>query len=382
VLIVLGNRTLATYPEGGGVWSWFLQYAFGLRDLGHRVFWIELLKASGDSGRDRRLIRQFFDRARRYGLDESCALMVLGDLDAQDPERGETLGKSWREVAEIARSADLLWNLACSIREPLLSMFRRKALIDVDPGHLQVSALSWDLGIGRHDVFLTPGTKINDRDCEIPKLGVTWHPFFPFVHLPAWPYTRDPGPRAPFTSITQWSWEELMLNGRVLSLSKRSAYLPYAELPRMTSRPFELAANLGEKDPANDRETLCSSGWRIVAPHEVAATPEAYADYIQSSRAEIQCPKPIFRELKTGWFSDRSVCYLASGRPVIAEETGFSERIPTGKGLIAFRNIDEAAAAVAEIDSNYDLHSRAARELADELFDSRRCLSTMLQACA
>jgi glycosyltransferase involved in cell wall biosynthesis len=172
----------------------------------------------------------------------------------------------------------------------------------------------------------------------------------------------------------------LWLDGRVLSVSKRSAYLKYAALPQLARRPFELAVNIGQNDITNDRELLRGCGWKVVDPHEVTGSPSSYQRYIANSRAEILCPKPIYRELKTGWFSDRSVCYLASGRPVIAEETGFSERIPTGNGLLAFHNIEEAAAAVTDIDSNYSRHSRAARELAEEFFDYRRCLDAMLAA--
>jgi hypothetical protein len=195
-----------------------------------------------------------------------------------------------------------------------------------------------------------------------------------------WEVTGDPRVNAPFTSITQWTWEELALGERMLSASKRAAYLRYLELPERAGRPFELAANIGPNDVANDAESLRNHGWRLADPHQVAGSPEAYRQYLQNSRAEILCPKPIFRQLQTGWFSDRSVCYLACGRPVLAEETGFSDVIPVGRGLLSFRNIDEAVAGVAEIDANYPNHSRAARELTHEYFDSARCLPAMLSA--
>jgi hypothetical protein len=201
------------------------------------------------------------------------------------------------------------------------------------------------------------------------------------VYLPLWEPSPDPGPEAPFTSITQWTWEELSLHGRVLSASKRLAYLRYADLPALAGRPFELAANIGESDPAGDRETMTRGGWRLADPHRIAPTPEAYRDYLRASRAELQCPKPVFKELKTGWFSDRSVAYMALGRPVLAEETGFSRRIPTDRGVLAFNDLESAKAGVAEIDANYAIHSRAARELACDLFDSRKQLNAMIEAC-
>ena len=140
--------------------------------LGHQVFWLELLKASGDRERDLALIRDFFARIRTYDLEDCCAVLLLENPDIQDLERAEAFGMTRPEISRRIADADLLWSLSCAIREPLLSRFRRRVLIDTDPGHLQVSALSWDLGINRHDAFLTVGTKIHDSDCEIPTLGV------------------------------------------------------------------------------------------------------------------------------------------------------------------------------------------------------------------
>ncbi len=381
MLIILGNRSLAGYPQGGGHWSWFLQYPLGLKDLGHRIFWLEMLRSSGDRARDASVVREFFSRIARYGLERDCAVAVIGDMDVPDLGAAEIHGRSRAEVEAIASSADVFWNLACAIRRPMLSMFRKRVLVDVDPGHLQVSAIEWDLGIADHEIHLTVGANLHDPDCEVPTLGMRWHRFFPFVYLPSWDYSPDPGADAPFTSITQWTWEELSFNGRALSVSKRAAYLRYTDLPRRTGRPFELAANIGDTDPAGDRAAMIGGGWRLADPHQVASTPEAYREYISASRGEIQCPKPVFRELNTGWFSDRSVAYMAMGRPVIAEETGFSRRIESGRGVIAFTDLDSAQAAVAEIDGNYAMHSRAAREIASDLFTSRRQLSAMIDAC-
>src|SRR5262249_12244454 len=152
------------------------------------------------------------------------------------------------------------------------------------------------------------------------------------------------------------------------------------ELPRRVGRPFRLAANIHPEDQTGDRELLNSRGWGLVHPHEVAGSPASYRDFIRKSRAELSCAKPIYSELKTGWFSDRSACYLASGRPVLAEDTGFGDHFPTGSGLVVFQNLEEAVAGVADIDANYARHSRAAREFAEEYLDSRRCLETMLAA--
>jgi hypothetical protein len=196
-----------------------------------------------------------------------------------------------------------------------------------------------------------------------------------------WNFAPDPGRKTPFSSVTHWTWGELWLQDRVLSISKRDAYLRYLELPQRTMRPFELAANIHPEDQTGDRELLCSHGWKLVDPWQVAVSPQAYQNYIARSRAEISCPKPIYRELKSGWFSDRSAAYLASGRPVLAEDTGFSDHFPTGEGLLMFHDLSEAIVGVADIDANYERHRRAAREFAEEFLDSRRSLETMLAAC-
>jgi hypothetical protein len=382
VQIVLGNSSLVKYHQGGGHWSWFLQYPLGLKALQHDVFWLELLQSSGRRENDLRLIRDFFDRLAFYDLDRNCAILLFNaDLAFQPIENSEAFGRSRAEVRKIIQSTDLLLNFCCALRQPLLSLFKHRALMDFDPGHLHVSALTWDLGIQEHDVFLTIGAGINRPDSEVPKLGLEWRTFEPFVYLPMWQAAPDPGSDAPFSSITQWTWEELWWQDRVLSVSKRTAYLKYLELPRIAQRLFELAANVGSEDPAGDCRLFRQHGWRMVDPHELAGSPSQYKEYIRASRAEFMVPKPIHVEMKTGWFSDRSIAYLASGRPVLAEDTGFSERLPTDAGLLVFSDIKDAVAATAEIDGNYDRHSRAAREIAVDLFDSRRCLEAMLSAC-
>jgi hypothetical protein len=382
VRIVLGNSNIAKYPEGGGHWSWFLQYPLGLKALGEDVLWLELLASSGDRARDLRLINDFFQRLAAYELDQQCALLLFeGGTEFQPFERSEVFGWSREDLARFIRSADLLLNFCGSVRQPLLGLFKRRAFLDFDPGHLQVTALTWDYGLREHDILLTIGARIHAADCAIPTLGFKWRTFEPIAYMPMWQATPDPGPPAPFSSVTQWTWEEVAWQGALISVSKRAAYLQYLEVPRLAGRRFELAANIGEADPTCDRELLERHGWSLADPHRTSASPADYQRYIQASRAEFMCAKPIHVAMKTGWFSDRSIAYLASGRPVLAQETGFSERLPTGLGLLAFRDLAEAVAGVAEIDGNYARHCRAARELAESRFDSRKCLRALLSAC-
>lgn len=379
--IVLAGGFLAGYREGGGHWMVFLQYLLGLRALGHDVWWLELLRSTGDPHRDRRFTEAFFERMAEYGLrDRSMLLLHPREDPGPSFTTAEAHGLTRARIQEIARSCDVLWNFACAVRPPFADEFRHRVLVDLDPAHLQISALTWDLGIHAHHRFLTVGTKIHDRGSETPTLGIEWRPFTPFVYLPLWSVDPDPGAAAAFTSVTQWSWGQLVLGDRTLSVSKRDAYLRYVEMPRQARRPFELAANIDPDDRIGDREQFRAHGWRLVDPHRVAGSPADYQRYVAGSRAEFGCGKPIHAALKTGWFSDRSACYLAAGRPVLLEETGFTERLPAGTGLFSFRDLDEALAAVAEIDADWSRHSRAARAIAEEHLDSSRSLEAMLAA--
>jgi hypothetical protein len=389
--IVLGDSSLASYGKGGGHWSVYLQYLLGLRALGHDVSLLELLPASGDTQKDDARAERFFQHLARYGLEHAATLLVVERASTeegesrelvQDVERARVIGASLADVRRMIRDADALWNPCCGIRQPLLGMFRRRVLIDLDPGHLQVSALTWGMDLQDHDAFFTVGTKLNDADCEVPRLGVSWQTFLPFVHLPMWSLADDPGPASAFSSITHWSWGELWWEGRVLGLSKRDGYLSLAGLPERVGRPFELAVRFKEDDASGDREALAAGGWTLSDPWQVAASAADYQEFISGSRAEISCTKPIFRELRTGWFSDRSAGYLASGRPVLAQDTGFSERLPVGEGLLCFSTPEEAAAAVGEIDANYERHRRAARALAEDHLDARGPLTAMVEASA
>ena len=164
--IVLANQTLADYPQGGGHWTCFLQYLFGLTALRHRVFWLELLHSTGNPARDQRLIDIFFGRFNRYGFKDRCAVLLYSPQVTEPTlEAGHPYGMSRERLRAMAQDSDLLWNFACSLPRPLLSLFRRRVLIDGDPGHIQVSALTRDVGIQDHHAFLTAGTRLHASDC-------------------------------------------------------------------------------------------------------------------------------------------------------------------------------------------------------------------------
>jgi hypothetical protein len=387
IKIVLAGATMAQYPQGGGHWSVFQQYMSALKALGHEVHWIELFPMNAKSrvNERNRLINLFFNRWRKFGFDRQCIVLAFNTKSGPPTLANSTVyGKSKAALRQIIEGADILWNFHCSMRQPLLSLFRHRALLDLDPGHLHVSALHWDMGIDDHDVFFTVGLNLHGPDCESPLLEKKWHPFLPPIYIPLWREGRDPGPTAPITSVTQWTWgeaEELWMGERLLSASKRDAYRRYIEFPRRCAVPLELAVNLDPLDATGDREELRRNGWRLKHPHRVCQTVEAYRRYIQLSRAEFGCVKPIHSDLRTGWFSDRSAAYLASGRPVIVEDTGFTCTLPSGHGILKFSNLNEAYNAVEEVLSNYASHRKAARELAETSFDASKVVSKMLEFC-
>jgi hypothetical protein len=386
IRIVIGNGAIAKYPQGGGLWAWMLQYILGLNALGHDVYWFVLLRSSGDKVRDQELARTFLQRCVRYGVREQAALLyqVRGAATEMEFESMEALGMEKARVKEICQSADLLWNFFCSLRRPFLLRFRRRVLVGTDPGIIHVSAAQGcDLGIQDHHVFISDGLKLHAPDCQVPTLGFIWHPFPPAIYMPLWEGAPETDPHAPFTSVTQW-WNsgELRHEGRVLSISKRDGYLPYLDTPCRTGLPFELAADLAPdtEDGRAERALLEQHGWRIVDPLSRVGSVGAYKRYIWASRAEFACVKPVYRELRTGWFSDRSVAYLSSGRPVIIEDTGFSDVLPVGEGILSFTTLDEAVAAVQDVDARYRRHAHAARSIAREYFDSDKVLRRMIDA--
>ena len=217
MLIALGSKSLASYMEGGPIAVGFMQYPLGLRALGHEVVWLEVIKTAQVQAKPQ-LVGEFFALMGKYDLAADCALIAMEDLDNQVLASAEVYGMSKARAADLIQAADVLWNFAASIRQPLLGEFEQRALIDGDPGHLQVCALEFNFDIQHHQALLSVGNKIADADCEVPRLGRKWESYRPFVHLPMWALAADPGARAPFTSITQWSWEELAMEGRQAQL--------------------------------------------------------------------------------------------------------------------------------------------------------------------
>ena len=257
--------------------------------------------------------------------------------------------------------------------------------LDIDPGYPQM----WrELGLADllagHDRYVTVGANVGREDCAIPDCGVAWIHTPPPVDLDAW--TPAPGAGGPdsraFTSVATWRnpYGTVAFDGATDG-SRVHEFRSFMELPRLVGAEFELALDIDAAE-TRDIALLEANGWRLVDPRAVAGTPRAYRDYVRNSRAELCVAQEMYVATRSGWLSDRSVCYLASGKPVLAQDTGLADHYPVGEGLLTFSTLEEAAAGVEQIERDYERHSAAARALAEEHFDARIVLGRLLERLA
>jgi hypothetical protein len=379
VNVFVGSAFVAYYPTGGGNFWVPLQWLLGLREAGVEAWWLELLWARGDLPRAREFVHSFRAYVERLGVADRVALVFFTEGTREDPPGpAEYIGMSEGELQARARDGVLL-NLAHSLPPAYRADFARTALFDLDPGPFQIWARDHDLGVGRHDVHLTIGRNLGASDSPVPLGGVEWQRVWPAVHLPSWPECRAT-PAAAYTTVTQWwadSWAAL--GDDVYDCSKRTAFLEVVDLPSRVPVPLELAANI-HPDEVEDRALLARHGWRLADPAVVAGTPENFRRYVQASRGELSCAKPAYVKARPGWVSDRTVCYLASGRPCVVQATGAERLLPPSAGLRFFRTTEEAAGALHAIEADYAAAARAARALAEEVFATRVVVPQLLRA--
>ena len=373
--VVISPFMTLDFLEGGGHFWVYLQYVQGLRQAGCDVYWLERLPRGRRPPEEAR-VRAWLERLGRYGLGDKVVLCT-GD-GAEDDRRYLTTTGS--PAPDVFAGADLLLNFHYAIEPELLACFRRTALVDIDPGLLQMWMSTGQVPVAAHDVYLTTGETVGTPAARFPDCGLRWRHIRPPVALDLWPYTFDSGCEA-FTTVTDWwgGWAPEIVDGRqvLYDNNKRVSFLAFVELGRRTPQPLELAVHLSGGDE-DDRRLLERHGWRIRHSSEVSSTPERYQDYIQRSRGEISCVKPSCIKLQNGWISDRSLCYLASGKPVVVQDTGPSSSLPTGEGVFRFSTTEEAAQALATVNADYEGHCRAARRLVETHFDARRTAERVL----
>jgi len=366
--VVISPFSVATFPYGGGHFWVYLQYALGLRALGCNVYWLEAFRTKGREEQEAAALATFRTRMRQHGFDGKFILYVTRSREPSPEAPAEYLDMAHAEAEDIFAHADLLLNFHYAISPGLVSQFRRTALVDIDPGLLQFWISRGQLSVPRHDFYFTIGET----------LAAPWIHIRPPVCLDHWPYVFDPDSDA-FTTISNWDSSDWIVDGdETYENTKRVAFLEFADLPRVTRQRLELALiGRTDRDKAEWKD-LERRGWRIRLSSEVAGTPEMYQAYIQASRGEFGCAKPFYVRSKNAWISDRTICYLASGKPVVVQNTGPSSYLPNGEGMFRFSTAGEAAAAFSAIDAEYELHCRSARRIAETWFDAKQVLQDVL----
>jgi hypothetical protein len=377
--IVIAGAVAQKPYHGGHTWV-LLQYLLGFKRLGYDVLLLDQIDSAacvdeaGQPCEPERSMNLGYLRwvMEHFGLANAFALSCEGGA--------RWLGCTRREVLERVERAALLINVMGFLRdEEVLGRAARRVFLDIDPGFSQM----WhvlrlrDMFEG-YDAYVTVGANVGRSGCSIPDCGLRWITTRPPIVLDEWP--RLAKPRATrVTSVASWrgAYGPLEYQGQTYGLRVHE-FRKFAPLPRMSHYHFELALDIHPSD-ARDLALLQTQGWHLANPRTAAGNPWRYRDYIQGSWAEFTVAKNMYVQSDSGWFSDRSACYLASGRPVIAQNTGITDHYPCGAGLLVFTTLDEARACVEMVASDYDRHAQAARALAEAYFDSDRVLGNLLQ---
>ena len=377
-IVVMGYAV--RWPVGGMLWH-YLNYVLGFSAMGHEVRFFEE-SGSYDS---------CWDPSRReMGIDPTFGLKFVGDAFElvglsgnwcyYDQHTATWMGPESDRMLAFLASADLLINVSgvTEISDRTGSIPYRM-LIDTDPGFTQIKNLTDPAErerASRHNVFLTFGGNISEPGTSIPDDGFPWQPTRQPVSLTEWP-TVTSAPTNSLTTVMQWkSYDAVEFDGRRLGM-KSESFEPFLNIPQLTGARVEIAAS---RFPTEDRLRLEGAGWLVVSGDSVSQSPESYRRYIQGSVAEFTVAKQGYVTTGSGWFSERIACYLASGRPVITQDTGFSKWLPTGIGLLSFDSMDDAGEAIERVLSRYEKNAAAAREVAVEYFAAEKVLEALLDA--
>jgi hypothetical protein len=357
-----------------------LHHLLGFERLGWEVYYVEDSGASpydpaagtvtGDVGH---AVRYVGGLMRRFGFGERWAYL--------DMLRNEVHGLSAAALADLYRSATAIVNL-CGATAPRAEHKQgaRLLYVETDPVYEQMNVALGDQAsrgfLASHDVLFTYGENIGAADCPVPLAGFTWHRTRPPVVLDGWDGDANPGARA-FTTVASFAnaGKDITYEGVTYHWSKHVNFLRFLDLPRHTSQPFVMAMKPGDAATA---ARIRAAGWELVDPDPPSRDIDAYRRFIQGSRGEFTVAKDIYVRPRSGWFSDRSACYLAAGRPVVTQDSGFGRYVPTGEGLFAYTTMEEAVEALARVNADYPRHSAAARRIAQECFAAERVLGRLL----
>jgi hypothetical protein len=377
-LRIIVTGLIAQYPLGGMTWH-YLQYVLGLARLGHDVYYLEDTGAGPYNPREGGVVKDCAFNVEylagvmmRFGLADRWAYRFS--------VRPQWFGLSDEKRAAVIQSADLLINVSGMLERPEdYRQVRRLVYIDTDPVFNQVKLARGQVEFRKlveaHDVHFSFGERLSET---VPATEYFWHPTRQPIVLSEW---RPAQPRRDvFTTIMNWtaSKNPLVYHGQTYG-QKDVEFTRFLDLPtRVAPTVLEIAVNAGKRRQA-PLDLLTSKGWRVVDPEKVCLDLDSYRNYIESSMAEWSVAKNGYVQGRSGWFSERSACYLAASRPVIVQDTGFSTIFPVGEGIVPFTTMDEAVAAINEVEGNYARHARAARALAEEYFDSDKVLNPLIE---
>ena len=370
---ILFAGIIARYPFGGVTWC-SLMYLLGLRALGHEVFYIE---DTGECVYDPVANTRATDPS--YGtayIHQALEPYGLGDRWAFVNYDGSYHGRSAEDVRRYCRDADLYLNLSGGswFWRDEYARIPRSAFIDSDPVFTQLAIAKADPWyvqfFTKFSCLFTFGANIGTPRSPVPTGAFTWRHTWQPITLDDWRPAVPPGDR--FTTVMTWQIESFTDVGG----NKDREFLRFITLPSMTAQPFELAVN-------GPQSLLQAHGWPTVSAMQVSLTPWAYRDFIHRSKAEFGVAKHTYVSARSGWFSDRTACYLASGRPALVQDTGWTDHLPAGEGLLSFSSVDEALSGIDRINSDYNRHRDRAVEIAREHFEAGRVLGRLLDTlCA
>ena len=369
------------YPFAGVVWQ-LLHHLIGFRTLGLDVFYIEDNGAyvydpiaqtpTPESAQNLKLVGGVLDR---FGFAGRWAFM--------DPVSREYAGMSKEKCAELIADADAVINL-CGATEPREEHFASPQMIylETDPGVLQVNLERGvpiaKLNADAHRLFFTYASDIGEPDCIVPTAGLQWHKTRPPVLLDEWRPGVGPASPAAFTTVGTWrnKGNDIEIGGDTYFWSKHVNFEKVLDVAKRAHQPIELATDL---DSGPDYERAVTGGFTFRPVIPMSLDIDEYRTYVSASRGEFTVSKDLYVRTRSGWFSDRTVCYLAAGRPVVTQFTGFEKFVPAGTGLLGFDDYDGAVEALRAINLDYPRHAKAAREIASEYFDALKLLDEVAE---
>jgi hypothetical protein len=366
--VIVSGMIAATPWQGGATWA-VLQYLLGLRRLGCDVHFLEPVDSAAPAADTVEYVRAVMDR---FGLADRWALLP--------PDGAEPVGLSRSEVREVARRAEVLLSVSGMLTDrDVMEGVPIRVYLDLDPVFTQLwhDAERVDMRLDGHTHFVSVADAIGEPGNPIPTCGRQWLATLPPVVLDEWPVAGELA-RTALTTVGHWRSYGSIHHDGVQYGQKVHSLRPLIDLPGRTRSRFELALAI-HPDESADLEALAENRWTLVDPGRVARTPDDYQRFVQGSWAEFGLAKSGYAVADSGWFSDRSACYLASGRPVIAQDTGFARRVPVGAGLFAFSTAEDVVAAIEELERDYDRHRAAAREIAVDRLNSDRVLGSLLE---